>query len=228
VCNPRKNALLRAGNKRNRIDARKLAERLRANYLKSVYQGETGVRTLGELARSYLTTTKDLTRGMSRLKALYRSWAIPCAGRDVYYTPHRNQGLGKIQHAGVRRRAQHLDQHLDRLKQLRQPVRRELLAQGRKYQITSQLRRIPCVGPVRSVLLVALLQTPHRFRTKRQLWAYSGLALETRISAEYCYVEGQLRRWKREAGASSPIFSTLDNPEKTLYKRTRRRSAASL
>src|SRR5262252_6657164 len=41
------------------------------------------------------------------------------------------------------------------------------------------------------------IQTPHRFRTKRQLWAYSGLALETRISAEYCYVEGQLRRSKK-------------------------------
>jgi transposase len=29
-------------------------------------------------------------------------------------------------------------------------------------------------------LLVALLQTPHRFRTKRQLWAYSGFAVEAR------------------------------------------------
>jgi hypothetical protein len=67
----------------------KLAELLRGNYLKSVYHGEAGVRTLRELARSYLTTTKDLTRVMSRLKALYRSWAIPCAGRDVYYTRHR-------------------------------------------------------------------------------------------------------------------------------------------
>src|SRR5262249_27813819 len=79
VCNPRKNAWLKAGNKSDRIDARKLAALLRGNYLKSVYQGETGVRTLRELARSYLTTTKDLTRGMSRLKALYRSWAIPSA-----------------------------------------------------------------------------------------------------------------------------------------------------
>jgi transposase len=41
---------------------------------------------------------------------------------------------------------------------------------------------------------VALLQTPHRFRSKRQLWAYSGLALETRSSAEYRYVEGQIQR----------------------------------
>jgi hypothetical protein len=45
---------------------------------------------------------------------------------------------------------------------------------------------------------VALIQTPHRFRTKRQLWAYSGLALETRGSAEYSYLEGQLRRSKKQ------------------------------
>src|SRR5437588_8799498 len=62
VCNPRKNALLKYGNKSDRIDARKLAELLRGNHLKAVYHGENGVRTLRELARSYLTTIKDLTR----------------------------------------------------------------------------------------------------------------------------------------------------------------------
>jgi transposase len=198
VCNPRKNALLKAGNKSDRIDARKLAELLRGNLLKSVYHGETGVRTLRELARSYLTTTKDLTRVMSRLKAVYRSWAIPCAGRDVYYTRHRAEWLEKIKHAGVRRRAEHLYEHLDILKQLRQQARRELLVESRKHLITAKLRQIPCVGPIRSALLVALIQTPHRFRTKRQLWAYSGLALETRISAEYCHVQGELRRSKKQ------------------------------
>ena len=73
VCNPRKNALLKHGNKSDKIDARKLAERLRLNDLKPVYHGETGVRMLRELARSYLTIVKDLTRVMSRVKALYRS-----------------------------------------------------------------------------------------------------------------------------------------------------------
>jgi hypothetical protein len=47
-----------------------------------VYHGENGVRTLRELSRSYLTVTKDLTRVMNRLKALYRSWAFPCTLRD--------------------------------------------------------------------------------------------------------------------------------------------------
>jgi transposase len=144
-----------------------------------------------------VTTSKDLTRVMSRLKAVYRSWAIPCAGRDVYYTRHRDQWLEKIPHPGVRQRAEHLYEELDLLKQLRQRARRELLTESRQHTITTKLRQIPSVGAIRSALLVALIQTPHRFRTKRQLWAYSGLALETRISAEYCYVEGQLRRSKK-------------------------------
>src|SRR5881409_2316492 len=197
VYNPRKNALLKDGNKSDRIDARKLAELLRLDNLKAVYHGETGVRMLRELARSYLTIVKDLTRVMNSLKALYRSWAIPCAGRDVYYTRHRAEWLGKIREAGVRRRAEQLYQQLDMLQHLRQQTRGELLAESRKHPITAKLRKIPSLGPIRSALAVALKQTPHRFRTKRQLWAYSGLALETHSSAEYHYVQGQLQRSKR-------------------------------
>src|SRR5947209_11485955 len=197
VCNPRKNALLKHGNKSDKIDARKLADLLRLNDLEPVYHGETGVRMLRELARTYLTIVKDLSRVMNRLKAVYRSWAIPCAGRDVYYRRHRTEWLDKIREAGVRRRAERLYEQLDMLQHLRQQARRELLAEGRKHAITAKLRQIPYLGPIRSVLAVALMQTPHRFRTKRQLWAYSGLALETRTSADYRYVEGQLRRSKK-------------------------------
>src|SRR5512146_3074368 len=134
---------------------------------------------------------------MARLKAVYHSWAIPCAGRDVYYRRHRAAWLGKLPHPGVRRRAEQLYQHLDMLQGLRQQARRELLRESRKHAVTARLRQIPCVGPIRAALLVALIQTPQRFRTKRQLWAYSGLALETRISAEYVYSEGRLQRAKK-------------------------------
>ena len=79
VCDPRRNALLKAGNKNDRVDARKLSDLLRVGLLTPVYHGQSGVRTLRELARSYLTITKDLTRVMNRLKGLYRSWAISTA-----------------------------------------------------------------------------------------------------------------------------------------------------
>src|SRR6266851_7572193 len=65
VCDPRKNS--RQGNKNDRIDARELSDRLYMNKLSSVYHGGAGVRTLKELARSYLTISKDLGRVMSRV-----------------------------------------------------------------------------------------------------------------------------------------------------------------
>jgi transposase len=197
VCDPRKNALLKEGNKNDRIDARKLASLLRAGLLSAVYHGENGVRTLKELARSYLAVTQDLTRVMNRLKALYRSWAIPCAGERVYAPRHRNEWLAKITEAGVRRRAEFYYQQLDALQSIRQQARRDLLAESKKHSAANLLRQIPSIGPIRAALLIALIQTPHRFRTKRQLWAYSGLALKTSISGEHRVLQGHLRRSKK-------------------------------
>ena len=137
VCDPRKNALLKDGSKSDRIDARKLAELLRLNKLNPVYHGEHGVRTLKELGRSYLTITQDLTRVMSRSKALYRSWAIPCSGTTVYAPRHRSEWLTKIVEPGVRLRAQRLYQQLDLLQPVRQQARQELLQESHKYGLLS-------------------------------------------------------------------------------------------
>jgi hypothetical protein len=145
VCDPRKNALLKVGNKNDRIDSRKLAE----------------------LLRGYMTITKDLTHVMVRLKTISRSWAIPCAGQQVYAPRHRAAWLVKITEAGVRRQAEMYYQQLDALLLLHQQVRRELLAESRKHDATKLLRQVPSIGPIRAALLLALLQTSHRFRTMK-------------------------------------------------------------
>jgi len=197
VCNPRRNAYLKEGSKSDRIDARKPAELLRSNMLGSVYHGEHGVRTLKELARSYLTISKDLGRVMSRLKAIYRSWGIPCAGKQVYAPRYRAEWLTKITEAGVRRRAEFYYQQFDALRSLRQEVRRELLGEAKKHSAWKLLREIPFIGPIRAAVLIALIQTPHRFRTKRQLWTYSGFGIETYSSAEHRCINGELKRSKK-------------------------------
>jgi transposase len=197
VCNPRRNALLKEGSKDDRVDARKLSELLCAGMLRAVYHGENGLRTLRELARSYEVVSKDLMRAMNRIKALYRSWGIPCTGTKVYTRRHREQWLQHIQEHGVHRRAELFYQELDGLQSLRRTVRRELLAESRKLPAVKLLRQIPFIGPLRAAQLVALMQTPHRFRNKRQLWTYSGLAVVTRDSAQYRYVDGQLQRSKK-------------------------------
>jgi len=217
VCDPRKNALLKDGNKSDRIDARKLAELLRTNQVKPVYHGEHGVRTLKELGRSYLTITKDVTRVMNRVKALYRSWAIPCAGTTVYAPRHRAEWLAKIAEPGVRVRAERLYQQLDLLQPVRLEARRELLVESHKHSAVKLVRQIPSMGPIRAALLVALLQTPHRFRTKRQLWAYIGFAVETHDSGEYRYVRGKLQP-NRERITVRGLNDNHNNELKNLFK----------
>ena len=99
----------------------------------AVYHGQQGIRALKELGRSYLTLTKDSTRVMNRIKSVYRSWAIPCAGTSVYSRRHRAEWLAQLVEPGVRIRAEHLYQQLDSLEPVRQAARRELLRESRKH-----------------------------------------------------------------------------------------------
>lgn len=199
VCNPRKNSLLKSGSKSDAIDARKLAELLRAGMLSPVYQGERSALEVQHLARSYAMLTEDTTRVMGRLKAVYRSQAVPCGGKKPYGKRHREEYLAKLGQGGLRRRAQCLYQELDALQPLRREARRELIAECRKHGAAKWLRSVPYLGPIRAAVLIGRVQTPHRFRSKRQFWTYCGLGLETRDSGEYHIVGGQLERKKRPA-----------------------------
>src|SRR5215207_9615080 len=131
VCDPRKNRLLRDGNKSDRVDARKLAQLLRAGLLSPVYHGQHGTRDLKELVRSYEYLVEDSTRVMNRLKALFRSRAIACAGTDVYKPGQREGWLAKLPGVGVQARAQRLFSELDHLTGLRREARQALVAECR-------------------------------------------------------------------------------------------------
>ena len=118
---------------------------------------------------------------------------------------------------GVRVRAEHLYQHLDGLQPLRLEARRELLRESQKHSAAKLLRQIPSIGPIRAALLVALLQTPHRFRTRRQLWAYSGFAAETHDGGEYRWVRGKLQR-NRERITVRGLNDNHNKDVKNLFK----------
>ncbi len=187
VCNPRQNALLKAGSKSDAIDARKLAELLRAGLLSAVYHGENSTAAVKHLGRSYAALTEDTTRIMGRLKALYRSQAIACAGKKPYGSRHREQWLAQLADRGLQRRARRLYQELDLLQQLRREARHDLILECRKHSETKLLRTIPCLGPIRVALLLGRVQTPHRFRTQAAvlglLRAGAGDPQQRRLSA---------------------------------------------
>ena len=197
VCDPRKNN--RQGNKNDRIDARELADLQRCDRLSPVFHGSTGLRSLRELARTYEVLTKEQTRTMNRIKALYRSYAIACAGQACYGPKQRRVWLAKLPHDCIGERAKVYYEQLDGLRELRHKVRQQLLAEGKKQSAYGKLKSIPWLGPVGTVLLMAFIQIPHRFRGKRQLWAYCGFALETHSSGDHRWVNGQQERSKKAA-----------------------------
>src|SRR6266704_514018 len=199
VCNPRRNASLKQGNKSDPLDARQLAHLLQANLLRPVYHPAAGPQTLQELARAYTTCVGDTTRVMNRIKARYRARGILCSGSRVYRPRFRQPWFEQLTDPGARQRVELLYLQLDLLQELRKKARRALLTEARRYPACSLLRTVPGVGPVRSALLLALISTPFRFRTKRQLWMYAGLGLITRDSGQYQTVRGQIIRRDRPA-----------------------------
>jgi transposase len=195
VCNVRGRS--ETTNKSDRIDAEWLSEQLRLNALKTVHHGSPGVATLKELVRCYTNMVEDSTRVMLRVKAIYRGRAIATSGQAVYRPSQRKDWLAKLEGRGSRERAASLLEQLDTLLELRAKARAGMIAEARRQAGWKILRSIPFLGPVRTAQLLAIVATPYRFRTKRQLWPYAGLAVVTRTSAEQQIVDGRLRRRKR-------------------------------
>ncbi len=178
-------------------DAERLAEDLRTGHLRGVYHGSPERATLRELSRLYRNLVEDATRTMQRVKSLYRARAIRTPGQGVYQPEQRADWLAKLEERGARLRAQMLLRELDALRELRPQAKAALVAEARRDPAWRVLNSIPYLGPVRVALLLATLQTPWRFRTKHNLWAYAGLAVVLRSTAEWELHDGRAVRRRR-------------------------------
>jgi hypothetical protein len=185
------------GNKGDERDADHLSNDLRRGNLRAVYHGSTHRVALKELARAYLNLVEDSTRTMQRLKSLFRARGIEARGLVVYQSKNRSEWLAKLPDRAVCFRAQMLYGQLDVLRELRPRAKAAMIAEARRDPAWKILIGIPFFGPVRVSLLLATMQTPWRFRTKRNLWAYAGLAVVTRSSADYQLLEGRPVRRRR-------------------------------
>src|SRR6516165_7293751 len=197
VCDPRHNKLLSEGSKGDKIDARKLADLLRTGMVRRVYHGQEGTQKLKELVRGYETLSIDTQRTMIRIKAIYRGRGISTSGRGVYQPKQHEQWLELLSEPGVRQRMSWLYEELDHLRRLRRQAKQAMIQESRQHRAVQLLRTIPQLGAVRAALIVATVDTPHRFRTRQQLWSYSGLAVVTHMSSEYEMKEGRVVRSRK-------------------------------
>lgn len=198
VCNPKHNKRRMEGSRNDRIDARTLAELLRLNAVKGVYHGEHGTRTLKHLLRTYECLIKDMTRVKNRLKALFNSEAVKHRGRELYHAGKRHAWVERLPDEGQRLRAELFFRQLDALKLLKRAAQKSMLRESRRHPAYEVLSQVPELGPIRIAQIIATVETPFRFRTKRPFWKYLGLAVETRTSADHEVVEGSVRRRRKK------------------------------
>lgn len=218
VCNPKRHEKQMGRHRNDRVDAEGLAELLRLNAVRGVYHGEHGTRTLKHLVRSYECLVTDITRVKNRLKAIYNSQAIADRRRELYHTSKRRSWIEKLRNAGLRLRAELLFVQLEELKRHKRAAKKAMTAESKKHAAEKTLSRVPELGPARVAQLIATIDTPYRFRTKRPFWKYPGFAAETSSSSDHELVEGQARRKKKQVVQTRGLNEDYNRRLKSLFK----------
>ncbi len=196
VCNPREIKKTSGSNKSDDFDAFNLADSLRLNALKPVYHGEHGLKLLKELARAYLNLVADCTRVKNRITAIFRSRAISYSGSELYRPENRAYWCSQLE-PDYQCRANILFTQLDALLPLREQTEKAMIKEAQKHPAFALIKSVPYLGDVRASIILAVMMTPFRFRTKRQIWNYSGFAIVTSSSADYEQVNGTIIKTRR-------------------------------
>jgi transposase len=183
------------GNKSDLIDACKLADDMRRDAIRRpVYKAPGSFRALREAARTHYALQRDKVRTKSRLNALCRGCGRAELAKSLYASKTRAEALQQLPEH-LRPRAALFGQELDALIECAGQAERSLHEESSRVPVVRRLATAPGIGTIRAAYIVAVVMTPHRFRTARQFWSYSGLAVVTRSSSDW--VSEGAGKWRR-------------------------------
>lgn len=195
-------------------DAWARAEDLRTGRVRTrVYKAPKHFAGLRSAACAYRLATQDMVRTKNRLKAVLRSRGI-LGDTSVYDTVARTKWLKQLP-VGHRQLAGWLGRELDELVPLRDEAEEWLAKEAKSHPIIRKLRTGPGMGPIRTAQLVAIVGTPHRFRTSRQFWSYCGLAIVSRSSSDWVrskdgtWVRGQVYQTRGLTRKRQPTLKSI-------------------
>jgi hypothetical protein len=173
------------GQKSDAIDAHGLAEKLRTGRIdRPVYKDGRLFTALRARARAYTMVTRDVARVKSRLKSFFRSRGLPCTGQAMFRAEERAKRARALP-AATREVVELLGRELAQLEALKAEAETGMLREFHRHRIARILETAPGLGPIRVAQMLPIVVTPHRFRTKRQFWAYCGFAVVTRSSSDW-------------------------------------------
>ena len=114
-------------------------------------------------------------------------------------------------------RARSLFSQLDYLEQLSRQAEKAMCSAARQNSAYQWISSVPGIGSIRTAQILATAITPGRFRSKRQFWAYCGLAVVTRSSSDYEWINGVVRR-KRKPLQTRGLNQNHNRTLKAVFK----------
>jgi transposase len=193
--------LKRRGTKNDSVDAWACAEAMRVHSrdVVRVFKAPKQFLSLRKATRAHLLIQRDMVRVKNRIHACYRARGVQGLNDEIYEPERRKSWEAKLPPA-QRRLVENFCLELDGLVEATQQAEAWLREEAAKVDAVRLLSTAPGIGTLRASQIVASVVTPHRFRTRSQFWAYSGLGVVMRSSSDWCKTD---TGWKRGAVAQT-------------------------
>jgi len=189
VCNPVENKGYKKA-KTDKLDAKKLANLLRGNYLKGVYHDGTLREKFRDMMSGYQDLVEDAVRMKNRYKSLFRKTGNRIRGQKVYNDENFLEGLKRKDFRFI---GKQMYEMLEKMEESRRIYETEIKKSCRKFKEIKYLKTIPGIGDIRAAGIVAQVVEPGRFRSKYKYYSYCGLVRHRQISGDRSY--GDKKIW---------------------------------
>lgn len=230
LANPKKTkAIAEAKLKNDKVDARTLADLLRAKLIAQCYVPPESVRELRGLVRHRINLTRDMTRVKNRIHAILDKYELEFKGTDMFGK------AGMMWLWSITSKLSELDQfifdaelrHIETLKGLIKEVEARIAKESAESEDVKLLMGIPGVNYYTALLLTSEIGDFSRFSSANKLVSWLGLAPRVHQSGDTTYngritKEGSPRvRWALVQAARSAV--QWDDHYRTKYQRIRER-----
>jgi transposase len=225
-------AMIQRRTKTDKLDAQLLANLLRINQIPLAYIPPEPYQRLRDLVRCRTRMGRELAEAKIQLRALLARknreapFRVPFGVRGLAW--FRRQDFGSVENL-VR------DELLTRMTHFGQQITifdRQLVETAQGFPQTEALLDIHGIGLFSALLIVAELGEIERFRTAKQVGAYSGLTSHVHQSGGHCY-QGSITRqgspWLRWILVQAAMKAIRDDAAlKNFYTRVRKRAGAKI
>ena len=183
VCDPRRNKVIYDdGDKSDPLDAAWLAALHRGGFTKLVHHTEDAQRqALKESVALYQDSSKDTTRKINKFRAACRAHGLHMPRSAIYNTEVRQEWMHPLPQA-LTEQLSIMAMGLDAAIEQSQAAKKLMITRSKPYKMIRYWNQLPGMGPIRSAILFAYLDTPWRFASPKKLWKYCGMGLRNKSS----------------------------------------------